>query len=270
MRILTPLILGACFLLVYMALLASSDPVVRYLRYVPRDWPAAAPPRRLMLLSDTHVSGPDTPPARLARVIAKVNRLGPDIVLLAGDFISTKGAATRHYSLAEAIRPFAAIRASRGVVAVLGNHDHWANAAVAQRELRRAGVIVLDNAAVRLGPVTLGGVDDDFTHHADVAAMAGRMNSLGGIPVLLSHSPDVFADAPDWIGLVLAGHTHCGQIVLPWLGPIATASRYGRRYLCGVIRSGHRTMIITAGIGTSVIPFRLGARPDLWVIDIGK
>ena len=66
MRILTLLILGAFFLLVYMALLASSDPVVRYLRCVPKDWPAAAPPRRLVLLSDTHVSGPDTPPARLA------------------------------------------------------------------------------------------------------------------------------------------------------------------------------------------------------------
>jgi hypothetical protein len=270
MRILTSLILGPFFLLIHMLLLASSDPAVRYLRYVPRLWPAAAPPLRLVLLGDTHVAGPDTPPARLARVIAMVNRLGPDIVLLAGDYISTKGPATRRYSLAEAIRPFAAIGASTGVVAVLGNHDHWANAAVARRELRRAGVIVLDNDALRLGPVTLGGVDDDFTHHADVATTAGRMAALGGVPVLLSHSPDVFPATPGWIGLVLAGHTHCGQIVLPWFGPIATASRYGRRYYCGLTRSGHGTLLVTAGIGTSVLPLRLGARPDLWVIDIGK
>jgi predicted MPP superfamily phosphohydrolase len=270
MRILTWLILPLFFLLLYMALLASSDPAVRYVRYVPKAWPATALPRRLVLLSDIHVAGPDTPPARLARVVAMVNRLAPDIVLLAGDFISTKRAATRHYSLAESIRPLAAIRATTGAVAVLGNHDHWANAAVARRELRRAGVTVLDNDALRLGPITLGGVDDDFTHHADVARTVNRMKGLGGVPVLLSHSPDVFPAMPGWIGLVLAGHTHCGQIVLPWFGPIATASRYGRRYVCGMVRSGSRTLIVTAGIGTSVLPLRLGAHPDLWVIDIGR
>ncbi len=270
MRIVTHLILGAFFLLVYMALLASSDPVERYLRYVPNDWPASAPRQRLVLLSDTHVSGPETPPARLARVVGLVNRLDPDIVLLAGDFISTKTLATRRYSLAEAIRPLAGIRASTGVVAVLGNHDHWANAVVARRELHRSGVTVLDNDALRLGPIALGGVDDAFTRHAGLAATAKRLKALGGVPILLSHSPDVFAGTPDWIGLVLAGHTHCGQIVLPWFGAIATASRYGRRYLCGVIRSGNRTLIVTAGIGTSIMPLQLGARPDLWVIDIGR
>lgn len=270
MRILTPLILGSFFLLLYMALLASSDPVVRYLHYVPRDWPASAPSQRLVLLSDTHVSGPDTPPERLDRVVAMVNSLGPDIVLLAGDYISTKTLATRYYSLVEAIRPLAAIRTSQGVVAVLGNHDHWANATSARRALHRAGVRLLDNDATRLGPIALGGVDDDFTNRADLVAVAGKLSTLGGVPVLLSHSPDVFAYAPGWIGLVVAGHTHCGQIVLPWLGAIATASRYGQRYRCGVIRDGRRTMIVTAGIGTSIMPLRLGARPDLWVIDVGR
>jgi predicted MPP superfamily phosphohydrolase len=270
MRILTPAITGSFFLLLYMALLASSDPVVRYLHYVPRDWPASAPRQRLVLLSDTHVSGPDTPPARLEHVVAMVNRLGPDIVLLAGDYISTKKLATRYYSLAEAIRPFARLRASRGVVAVLGNHDHWANATVARQELRRAGVRVLDNDAIRLGPIALGGVDDAFTDRADLATTAARLQRLGGVPLLLSHSPDAFAAAPGWVGLTLAGHTHCGQILLPWLGAIATASRYGQRYRCGVIRSGARTMIVTAGIGTSIMPLRLGARPDLWVIDVGR
>ena len=270
MRLLTAATLGVYFLLLHMALLATSDPVVRYLRYIPAHWPASAPRQRLVLLSDTHVVGPDTPPARLARVVERVNRLAPDIVLLAGDYISTKKLATRYYSVAEAIRPFAGFRASRGVVAVLGNHDHWADADVARRELRRAGVILLDNGAVRLGPIALGGVDDDYTGHADLAAMAPRLANLGGVPLLLSHSPDVFADAPHWIGLVLAGHTHCGQIVLPYFGAIATLSRYGQRYRCGVIRSGARTLIVTAGIGTSVMPLRLGARPDFWVIDAGR
>ncbi|MBA3880833.1 MAG: hypothetical protein C0500_14075 [Sphingobium sp.] len=65
------------------------------------------------------------------------------------------------------------------------------------------------------------------------------------------------------------GHTHCGQIVPPLVGPVATASRYGERYRCGVVEEGGKRLIVTAGIGTSILPFRLGAPADLWVIEVG-
>jgi len=122
---------------------------------------------------------------------------------------------------------------------------------------------------VQLGPVAVGGLDDDFTGRADLPATLAALRKLEGPKLILSHSPDPFADpAPD-VFLMLAGHTHCGQIAPPLIGPLSTMSRYGRRYACGVVREGGRTLIVTAGLGTSGIPLRLGAVPDLWLVEIG-
>ena len=68
---------------------------------------------------------------------------------------------------------------------------------------------------------------------------------------------------------MLAGHTHCGQIRLPLIGAVSHHVRYGERYACGRIDEGGRTLIVTAGLGTSILPLRLGARPDLWLVTIG-
>jgi len=84
------------------------------------------------------------------------------------------------------------------------------------------------------------------------------------------HRPDDFKWAPESIPLMLAGHTHCGQIVLPLIGPLETGSDFGRKYLCGIIRKGGRTLIVTAGVGTSHLPLRIGAPPDMWLISIGR
>ena len=94
------------------------------------------------------------------------------------------------------------------------------------------------------------------------------MHALGGPAILLSHGPDVFADRRV-TGLVLAGHTHCGQVVLPLLGAVAVPIRRGRRYVCGVFREQGRMLVVSAGIGTSRLPLRLGAPPDLWLIELG-
>lgn len=248
---------------------AVADPVVREAEIGLPDWPAGAPPVRAVLVSDIHVAGPDMPPLRLARIVEQINALRPDIVMIAGDFISDKRASTRRYELAEATAPLAALRAPLGIFAVMGNHDHWRDAAEAHRALTAANVRMLDNQAVRAGPLALGGLDDDFTGHADVAGTVAAMRGMAGARLLLSHSPDPFADLPADIGLMLAGHTHCGQIRLPWYGAIGTVSRYGARYECGLIRESGRTLIVGAGAGTSILPLRLGAVPDIWLIQLG-
>ena len=270
MRLIVTTLAAGLFLLVHMLLLASSAPVIRYAHYAPAHWPAGASTQRLVLLTDSHVSGPDAPPARLVRIVQTINRLRPDVVLLGGDFASTKKLVTRRYSVADAIRPFASLRASSGIVAVLGNHDHWSDPVDVRQNLMRAGVTVLDNDAVRLGNFVFGGVDDDFTGRANVRLVAERMRRLGGTPIMLSHSPDIFPDMPAWIGLALAGHTHCSQIRLPLIGALYTASRYGRRFACGAIHERNQWMIVSAGVGTSLLPLRLGAAPDIWVIDVGR
>jgi predicted MPP superfamily phosphohydrolase len=255
-------------LLAYAYREATADPIVRRLAVTLPGWPAGAPPIRALLLSDIHVGGPDMPPERLARIVAQVNALRPDIVLLAGDFISDKRTGTRDYSYPVALAPLKALAPRLGTVAVLGNHDHWKDAAAARSALRAAGIILLDNDAANLGPLAVGGLDDAFTDHADLPVTLARMARLPGAKLLLSHDPDPFADLPPGTTLMVAGHTHCGQIVLPLWGPLSTQSDYGRRYACGVVREGGKTLVVSAGLGTSIVPLRLGAAPDMWVIEM--
>lgn len=256
-------------LLVWCYAAATSAPIVRRAEIHLADWPDGAPPLRALLISDIHVAGPDMPPERLERIVGRINRLSPDIVLIAGDFVSDKRLSTRRYALAEAAAPLARLDARLGTFAVLGNHDHWRNAAEARRVLAAAGITILDNEAVAAGPLAIGGLDDDFTGRADLARTIAAMERLRGPKLLLSHSPDPFPDVPDEIGLMLAGHTHCGQIAPPLIGPLATMSEHGRRYACGIVREDGKTLIVSAGLGTSVLPLRMGARPDMWLIALG-
>lgn len=242
-----------------------ADPVVRR---------AAVPlaglerPLRVALISDVHVQGPDMPPERVARIVAGVNAERPDLVLLAGDFVGDRDLRTRTYSDAEIAAPLKGLRARLGVYAVLGNHDHGRTPAGLRRALEGAGVHVLDNRAVRLDGITLAGIGDAQSEHADVPAVTRAAARLPGSILAFTHSPDVIPRLPPRFGVVLAGHTHCGQIVLPWHGALTSASRYGNRYRCGVIREGARTIVVSAGLGTSVLPFRLGAPPDWWLVTL--
>lgn len=249
--------------------IATSDPAVRRAYVAMPDWPVPAPPVRLVLISDLHVQGPDMPPERLARIVEQINRLKPHLVLIAGDLISEKRLGQRPYTMAEALLPLRGLRPALRSVAVLGNHDHWYDAPGAVAALQGAGVTVLGNDAVRIGPLAVGGLDDDFTGRADLPRTLARLQRLSGAKLLLSHSPDPFPDVPTGISLMLAGHTHCGQISPPLTGPIKTMSKYGRRYACGLIREEGKTLVVGAGLGTSGIPLRFGAEPDMWVLTLG-
>jgi predicted MPP superfamily phosphohydrolase len=224
------------------------------------------PELRLLLISDIHVAGPDMPPARLAAIVARINRIAPDLVLIAGDLVSDKRVATRRYAMAEAVAPLAALRPRLGTFAVLGNHDHWRSAGEAAAALRRAGIVLLANDAARAGPLAIGGLDDDYTGRADLPRVIERLAAAGGVPILLSHSPDPFPAVTGAPRLMLAGHTHCGQIRLPLAGAVSTMSAHGERYACGLVAEGGRTLVTAAGLGTSILPLRLGAPPDMWLV----
>lgn len=246
---------------------AVRDPIVRHARIELLDWETGHS-LRVALLSDLHVAGPDMPPARLARIVEQVNALKPDLVLIAGDLVSDKRVSTHRYSEEEAVAPLGGLRARHGVVAVLGNHDHWRNTAGMLRALEANRVTVLSNSVTRRAGLILAGADDDFTGRADPAALVRAVAPLKGPVVTLSHSPDIVPDLPARFGLVLAGHTHCGQIALPLIGRPATMSRHGDRFACGLIQEGNRTIVVSAGLGTSLLPVRIGAPPDLWVLTL--
>lgn len=250
---------------------ATADPLVRRLTVEVADYPADTPPVRILLFSDLHVHGPDMPPARVERIVDQINGLHPDIIVGAGDFVGNH-VFGRDYSIADSVAPLGRLKARLGVFAVLGNNDYEAGGSKVAAALNRLGIDVLVNQAVAIGPVALGGFDGRVYPWPQLKAARattyGAMASTPGVKMLLSHRPDESATAPGFVSIVLAGHTHCGQIVLPLFGPVWTGSDYGRRYFCGVIREGSRIVVVTAGLGTSHVPLRIGAPPDMWLIEV--
>ncbi|MET0375092.1 MAG: metallophosphoesterase [Rhizorhabdus sp.] len=111
MRLTLTAIASGWFLLIYMLLLAGSEPVVRYFSYSPGPESKIARKQRIILLTDIHVSGPDMSPERLAQIVETINELRPDIVMLGGDFVSATKLSTRRYDIARALHPIASLRA---------------------------------------------------------------------------------------------------------------------------------------------------------------
>ncbi|WP_374405245.1 metallophosphoesterase [Pelagerythrobacter sp.] len=244
------------------------DAVIERTRVTLPELPDDAAPLRVALISDIHVAGPDMPPERLERIVAQVNALEPDVVLIAGDLVSDKRTATHIYTPEQIVAPLGALDAPLGVIAVPGNHDHWFDMPGLAAELDRHGIALLANEAMQAGPLAIGGLDDDYTGRADIAATLAALGRLRGARIVLSHSPDPFPEMPGSIPLMLAGHTHCGQIAYPWGGAPAHLSDYGDRYGCGRVDENGKTLIVGAGLGTSLIPLRLFTQPTVWLIEL--
>ncbi|MDO9367687.1 MAG: metallophosphoesterase [Sphingopyxis sp.] len=248
---------------------AMRDPVIRTATVEVVDWPEGQPPLTLLLLSDIHVAGPDMPPARLARIVGELNRLKPDLILIAGDLVSEKRSATHIYTAAEVVAPLGGLRAPLGVVVAPGNHDHWFEPNALRGELEKNGLRVLQNEAIKLGPLVIGGVDDDYSGHDDIPATLVAMDRLGpGVPLILTHSPDIIPAMKRPVAAIFAGHTHCGQIRFPVIGALTYVSRYGDRFACGDITDEGRRIFVGAGLGTSLLPLRFNTPPDAWLVTL--
>jgi len=266
-----PLAIGGLAMAALMAKAWSDtmgDPVVRHASIALRGMAPGTRPITAALISDIHVSGPDMPPSRLTRIVAQVNALKPDIVLIAGDLVSEKLFSTHTYGAEEIVAPLAALDAPLGVVVVPGERDHWFGWPALEAELRARGIRVLQNEAAQIGPLVIGGVGDASTRRDDLPPVLDQMRGMQGGRLILTHSPDVFAQVPGEVSLVLAGHTHCGQVAYPWGGSYAKMSRYGDRFACGLHREGSRTVITGAGLGTSLAPVRLFTQAEIWLVEL--
>ena len=262
-RFLLLLLLVLTGLLLFAWLESRRDPIIRRATLALADWPRGVRPVRVALVSDFHLGNASTDVSRLTRIADQISGTRPDLILIAGDLV----AGARQASLPELVGPLSRLHAPLGVVAVPGNHDWRVGIASTREALRRVGIPMLQNQAIERGPLALGGLDDEATGHARPEQVLAALEHLHGARVVVGHTPDdalFFAH-----GLVLAGHTHCGQVMLPLLGQPISVSRYGERYRCGVVHEGARTVVIGAGTGTSDVPFRFGAPPDWWLLTLG-
>jgi predicted MPP superfamily phosphohydrolase len=254
-------------LLIYAHLEARRAPLIRRATVALSDWPAGAPPLRVMLLSDIHMGNSTMDAERLGRIVEGVNALHPDLVLIAGDFVAGHAPHSAESQAAALKMELARLRSRLGVVAVFGNHDHWTGQAQVSAALAEAGVTTLQNDAVERGPLAIAGVADAHTHQQNIAATWARLRPLPGARIVLTHAPEVVRELPRDATLVLAGHTHCNQVVLPLVRPLRPSRRHP--YVCGLYHDAGRTIVVTGGLGTSVAPLRLGAPPDEWLLTLG-
>ncbi len=159
---------------------AEATPIERRAILALTGWPADTPPISVALLSDIHLGNRAMDSVRLRAIVDQVNATRPDLVLIAGDFMVGHDAAGATERAAALETPLSQLRARLGVIAVLGNHDHWTAPDAIRTALGKAGITVLANEATRRGPVTILGVDDAFSGHADVAAVIASGTAGGG------------------------------------------------------------------------------------------
>jgi predicted MPP superfamily phosphohydrolase len=223
---------------------------------------------KVAVIADLHAGSNYIGKDKIDRVVAMTNAAHPDLILLAGDYVSGVdhvwgGPHVSVKSIALHLKP---LKAPLGVHAVLGNHDNWTNPAAITAALNAVGIDVLTNArrvlVTRRGPLVLAGIGDWASDRADPAkALDGLAPDTGAL--CLTHSPDVFPHLPGTCAFTIAAHTHGGQVRLPLLGRPVTGSRHGQRYVAGLVQERGRTMFVSTGIGTSLMPVRFGVPPEI-------
>jgi hypothetical protein len=223
---------------------------------------------RIAQLSDLHV-GSMCPYERALGWVEKANALDVDLVALTGDYVTS--GVSFHHDIADALGQ---LKARMGVYAVMGNHDYFGDGEPLLTLLGERGIVVLRNEHVVLpranAELCLAGVDDVYTRRIDIdAAMAGRNEALP--LVVLAHDPKSFEELADrGAALVLSGHTHWGQLALPFAALRFNLARAIARYHAGWFRRGDARLFVSPGLGTTGPPVRLGTWPEISVFTLRR
>ena len=264
----------------YAAMEAANGLSVTDYRLTPPGWP---PGQKLTLavIADLHAGGPNMGLERIRQVVDAANALSCDLTVLLGDFFATHKYITEIVPHPAWAAELARLRAPLGVHAILGNHDWWHDIRGVRAALAQVRIPVMENDAVLLGAAGrrfwLAGLGDQLAYPLG----RGRFRGVDDVPgtlakittadpvILMVHEPDIFTQVPSRVTLTLAGHTHGGQIRLPFIAPFWAPSAYGARFAYGHIVEQNRHMIVSGGLGTSKVPLRLGMPPEIVRVTLG-
>jgi uncharacterized protein len=222
---------------------------------------------RVTVFSDLHVGPPHITLARLRHIVEKANATEADLILMPGDFVETPlgwRMAEPEAIAAELKR----LRAKAGVFATLGNHDWWYDSKRVRQALEKEGIRVLDDQAVKIErhgkTFWLAGFADKWAGHPKIEETLKQITDDAPV-IAFTHNPGLFPTIPARIALTIAGHTHGGQIWLPFIGrPVISDEPYA----IGHIIEGGRHLFVTPGIGASICPVRLGVPPEISLLTI--
>jgi uncharacterized protein len=263
----------------------SRDLDLLQLRINLENLPSAFNGFKIAQITDIH-AGPLVPRKLISEGVDLIMSARPDLIVLTGDFVSgaTKILWTRYGGFKEkhfnyCMEELSRLHAPLGTFAVLGNHDFWSGSAVVKKivhGLEGIGVKVLRNESQTLKKggesLELIGVDD-YWEASYSLSKALKGVSENACRILISHNPDVNEDIDNSkknLDLIISGHTHGGQIVLPLLGALYIPSPFGQKYLHGLVEDGSRQTYISRGLGLFFVPIRLNCPPDVSLLTLSK
>ena len=222
---------------------------------------------RIAQISDFHL-GSWLDEQALVQIVDIVNQLEPDLIAVTGDFVNSN---PERYAPV-LIQTLSNLIAKDAIVAVLGNHDHYSEPDIIREVLKESNIIELSN---RVYPIQrnssylyLTGVDDHLAKKDDLESVIDQIPD-GSTTILLAHEPD-YADISSKSGtfdLQLSGHSHGGQICLPYFGSLYLP-RYGRKYPSGIYRINGMVLYTNRGLGTSWLPFRYNCPPEIALLTL--
>lgn len=240
--------------------------------------PGLASPVRALLIGDPQPMWPWWDKARLERTMAEAAALRPDVVFFVGDYAYENKNLKRlgwgapfFVQPADTVAAMAQITAPMGAYAVMGNHDWWWDGPEVLRLLGQTHIRVLMDEAVRVeaggAALWVVGLEDMATpRRVDLQRAFAPVDGSAPV-VVLSHTPDIFRSLPESAALLVAGHTHGGQVWLPLLGrPVVPIT--DTRFAYGHVQADGRQAVVTGGLGMSILPVRFMTPPELTLIEL--
>ena len=254
-----------------------------------KGWDPAIDGFKIVAIGDIHGGSNAVDEAKLRKVVDLANEQNADLIVLLGDYVSQAardpllGDRNLKMPMHTIATDLAGLKAKYGVVAVMGNHDDWYGNGEVTNELRAVGYTVLDNEIYTINSndsnIRILGLRDqlhigNWKSYTDGLKQVLAKDGGSGPIIALEHSPDVLpiitgelSISPD-LRLMLAAHTHGGQVWLPIIGTPIVPSSYGQKYSYGHKQENGVDMFVTCGIGTSILPFRFMMPPEIAVLTI--
>ncbi|MBQ9271750.1 MAG: metallophosphoesterase [Alphaproteobacteria bacterium] len=216
---------------------------------------------KIVFATDFHIAPYEWEKRRLLKIISTINEQEADLVILGGDYVNrhSRRSTLSPRKIADALQQIKAPK-----VAVLGNHDSYYGKNKVKSALENVGIPVLDNQNIKLilrnKQVYIAGIADYYTDKPDIRT---ALKNTGVPLILVTHSPDGFANLKSSADVVFAGHTHGGQIVMPLWGPLLVPTEKERQYINGLFYKNNTPLIVSAGLGTSIVPIRFNNPPEI-------
>lgn len=235
------------------------------------NWPKELSGLRIAVIGDIHTGAPFINEQKLKRIVELTNQQNPDLIVLLGDYMSPNSWHSHRVEPEVTAAGLKDLKAPLGVYTILGNHDWWYNGEKVRRAFEENGIPVLDNEVVEIKwrdkSFWLVGLADLWTRPQHIGETVAK-TPPGSPTIALTHNPDIFPRLPQAVPLLLAAHTHGGQVNIPLIGTPIVPSRFGSKYTAGhVFENGHH-MFVTTGIGTSILPVRFRVPPEIVILTI--